>query len=117
MNHGPFGNWPLGDTMPPGWDEPDCEEADDDPAAAYRRELLAIAPPCIHSQTGLCDDCRRDFDADPESWLEYGDHQEGLKRWADLQAEMDAYAVQAAREREAVGETVSTREQDDEIPF
>jgi hypothetical protein len=45
---------------------------------------------CIHSPAGLCESCREDYDADPSAWVEFGNHNEGLRRWRELQAEIAA---------------------------
>ena len=45
---------------------------------------------CIHTQHGLCSACQADYDADPEAWIEFGQHQEGILRWQELQDEMAA---------------------------
>lgn len=45
---------------------------------------------CIHSTTGLCPACQADHDEDPAAWLEFGEHTDGIRRWEELQAEMDA---------------------------
>ncbi len=68
---------------------------------------------CIHSPPGsgrLCEDCQRDYDADPSAWVEFGDHEEGLQRWRLLQKELDR---DAEEERKALERFVV----EDEIPF
>ena len=45
--------------------------------------------PCIHGDgRNLCPSCQAEYDTDPTAWEEYGHHAEGLRRWAELQAEM-----------------------------
>jgi hypothetical protein len=52
---------------------------------------------CIHAAAGLCPDCQAARDDDPEAWEEFGDHIDGLRRYAELQAEMEAdFAARAA---------------------
>lgn len=47
-------------------------------------------PPCVHGDgTDLCEDCREVFNHDPESYLEYGNHPDGLRRFAELLRELD----------------------------
>lgn len=60
---------------------------------------------CLHQPQGLCPACQADYDYDPLAYHEYGDHPAGSKRWADLQAEMNA---------EPRGEQIPA---DDSIPF
>lgn len=43
---------------------------------------------CIHQATGLCQTCQEEFEADPVSWYEYGDHTQGIRNWEALQKEM-----------------------------
>lgn len=46
-------------------------------------------PSCIHSDgKGLCAACQLEFATDPESWLEFGDHPDGLERWRRLQVDI-----------------------------
>jgi hypothetical protein len=51
-------------------------------------------PTCLHTTSGLCPACQADYDADPEAWLDYGDHPAGVARtlalWAELAAEQAA---------------------------
>ncbi len=59
-------------------------------------------PPCIHEPNGLCPACQEEFDADPEAWLEYGCHQDGIRRSRELQEEIEAWhAAQPALEPRA----------------
>ena len=51
---------------------------------------------CIHADSGLCDTCQADWDYDPDSYAEFGDHPEGLARWRALQEEMTAEAARIA---------------------
>jgi hypothetical protein len=44
--------------------------------------------PCIHAEHGLCPLCRRDCAADPQAFLEYGDHPAGQERWQALLEEL-----------------------------
>jgi hypothetical protein len=70
-----------------------------------------LAPPCIHTDgKGLCQDCLAEFAADPEAYLEYGEHPAGIERWRAVQEEMAAHAIQAEAARLAGGS-------DPEIPF
>jgi len=64
--------------------------------------------PCIHTNgIGLCLDCQTAYDDDPLAYIEFGDHPEGIRRWQELQAEMEA-----ERQRPVV-----VRIADDELPF
>ncbi len=47
---------------------------------------------CIHMPAGggLCPACQADYDYDPDSFLEFGNHFAGLARWRKLKEEMDA---------------------------
>lgn len=61
---------------------------------------------CVHAPAaGLCPECQAAYDEDAISYIEYGDHEAGLRNWAALEAELAARPA-------AVG--VAT---DDEIPF
>lgn len=68
---------------------------------------------CIHATSagsaGLCDQCYADYQEDPEAFLEFGDHPEGLARWRELQAEMSEYAARQA--------ALPTTAPDPTIPF
>lgn len=55
---------------------------------------------CIHRESGLCPACQADFDADPEAWVEFGDHPAGIERWEALQAELREGARDEARQTE-----------------
>jgi hypothetical protein len=48
---------------------------------------------CIHQenkgQTGLCRHCQDEYAADPEAYLEYGDHREGIARWEEMERLMN----------------------------
>lgn len=61
---------------------------------------------CIHAQAGLCPNCQAQYDYDPDSYWEFGDHQEGIARWQALQEEL------AARTPPASGQW-----NDPDIPF
>lgn len=65
---------------------------------------------CIHAPIGLCESCQRDYDEDPSSWHEFGNHAAGIERWKALQAEVLADA--AAMTGHAVGFA-----DDSELPF
>ena len=42
-----------------------------------------MGPPCIHGDgTSLCGNCREAYETDPDAYIEFGDHPEGMKRWA-----------------------------------
>lgn len=45
---------------------------------------------CIHEDDGLCPTCEAEYEADPLSWLEYGQHPAGLENWQRLQDELAA---------------------------
>ncbi len=45
---------------------------------------------CIHREQGLCESCQAEYDEDPEAFEEFGRHPEGMRRWAELEAEMEA---------------------------
>lgn len=68
---------------------------------------------CIHrlsvSADGLCPACQEDYDTDPESWIEFGDHPQGIANW---KAEQELIA-QWEREQAARPPV----ECDPEIPF
>jgi hypothetical protein len=61
---------------------------------------------CIHRETGICERCAAERDADPQSWIEFGRHPEGVRNWNALNDEMKA---DRCRPR-----TISA---DDDIPF
>ena len=44
---------------------------------------------CIHAESGLCPDCQQEFDFDPVAYIDYGDHPEGIERWAEVQKLMN----------------------------
>lgn len=44
---------------------------------------------CIHQPKGLCPACEQEYQIDPDAWIEFGDHPDGIQRWKDLQAEME----------------------------
>jgi len=46
---------------------------------------------CIHAQSGLCEKCMENFLEDPSSWIEFGDHPEGLKRFKEFLEEMEEW--------------------------
>src|SRR5262249_53714744 len=52
-------------------------------------------PTCIHAARGPCPACQAEYDEDPQAYLEYGDHPQGLANWRALQAEMAAGAAEA----------------------
>jgi hypothetical protein len=45
---------------------------------------------CDHQRakglTGLCGECRAEYDEDPGAYEEFGHHPAGERNWADLQA-------------------------------
>lgn len=46
---------------------------------------------CIHMPEpgeGLCPDCQADYEDDPQSWHEFGDHPAGIERWKELEADL-----------------------------
>lgn len=46
-------------------------------------------PPCIHGDgRTLCADCQADYEYDPESYIEYGDHPAGLARYREMMEEI-----------------------------
>lgn len=56
-------------------------------------------PPCVHSPDGicLCECCQESYDEDPQAYIEFGDHPQGIANWQALQDEMDqARAEEAA---------------------
>ena len=60
-----------------------------------RKESATVPEPppdlnCIHSDKGLCPECRADYDVDPEAWIEFGQHKAGIERWWKFQAELEA---------------------------
>lgn len=44
---------------------------------------------CIHQESGLCPDCQSEYDADPQAWIEFGNHQKGIENWNSIKAEME----------------------------
>lgn len=68
---------------------------------------------CIHAAEGLCPACREEYETDPDAWYTYGYHPEGIARWNELVAELDAAAV----ERAECAQRQGTRWTDAEIPF
>jgi hypothetical protein len=69
----------------------------------------AFRPTCIHAKAGICLDCYRERDYDPESWDEYGHHPEGEAR---TQALLEQIAADVARE-----EATPRPAPDPNIPF
>jgi hypothetical protein len=51
---------------------------------------------CIHRPDGLCVRCQQEYATDPDAWIEFGDHTEGLRRW---NAELEEIAKDAAGAR------------------
>ena len=50
-------------------------------------------PACVHPHDGgdpLCPACRRAYDEDQQSWLDFGEHPEGIRRWAEYQEHTEA---------------------------
>lgn len=66
---------------------------------------------CIHTATGLCDSCQVEYDADPAAFVEYGCHVEGIRRWQELQDELEAAFGGVGSGREL------TAEEEASIPF
>ena len=52
---------------------------------------------CIHREQGLCPECQAAYDTDPAAFAEFGDHADGLRRWEELKADMDADQETARR--------------------
>lgn len=48
----------------------------------------AFPPTCVHTERGLCEACQREYDEDPQAWIEYGQHPEGIVKWEQLKREM-----------------------------
>ena len=48
---------------------------------------------CIHQESGLCRECQAEYDADPQAWIEYGNHREGIENWNSIKAEMEQGAA------------------------
>ena len=46
---------------------------------------------CIHTDDGLCPSCQEEYDEDPGSWLEFGQHAQGIANWKVFMEEMHAY--------------------------
>lgn len=53
---------------------------------------------CIHFKAtpvpgshNLCSNCLAAYQDDPESYLEFGDHPDGIQNWLDLEAEMHTW--------------------------
>lgn len=72
---------------------------------------------CNHRESGLCPECRDDYETDSSAWLEFGCHPAGQARWEEFRREMDA---KAAREREAESQRCwapPADGHDDAIPF
>ena len=38
---------------------------------------------CIHSANGLCRTCQAEYDADPDAYIEFGQHPAGEARWKE----------------------------------
>lgn len=68
---------------------------------------------CIHAQVGLCRECQDEYDYDPESYVEFGDHPEGLLRWRSLQEEIAEFN----RRRAEIPARDATSPTPNEIPF
>jgi hypothetical protein len=47
---------------------------------------------CVHCCDGLCPVCQAQFEEDPDSWIQFGDHPAGIANWEALCAEMRAYS-------------------------
>lgn len=45
---------------------------------------------CIHAESGLCPNCRADYEEDPGAWLEFGRNPQGIANWQALQEEIAA---------------------------
>lgn len=58
---------------------------------------------CIHAVDGLCPPCLKQFQDDPDRWIKFGNHPDGLARWNACWEAMEAQAMEeeAARQREA----------------
>lgn len=65
---------------------------------------------CIHAASGLCPECQADYDEDPDAWIEFGPHPEGIARWKAEEA------IQAEWERQNPAPT-ETQPPDPVIPF
>lgn len=67
-------------------------------------------PACIHGDgQSLCQSCREQYEYDAESYIEVGDHPEGLARWREIQEGIAADAERARNEPPS--------EPDPNIPF
>jgi hypothetical protein len=70
-----------------------------------------IGVTCIHCEavgrTGLCVACKAEYDEDPESWIEYGDHPAGIENQKRLKEELEAWRPVLAQHVKA----------DPDIPF
>jgi hypothetical protein len=72
---------------------------------------------CIHAEQGLCPGCQEAWEADPQAFLEYGDHPDGLERWRALQAELlDGAAADRAAEARRAAEPSPVFDES-EIPY
>lgn len=40
-------------------------------------------------QTGLCDECESDYQADPIGWMEFGYHPQGIAAWEEVERLME----------------------------
>lgn len=68
-----------------------------------------MTPKCIHSDTGLCPDCRAEFDEDPDAWWEFGAHPQGIENTKRLETDMEVMHCETESDCE-------TR-RDDDLPF
>jgi hypothetical protein len=59
---------------------------------------------CVHQppgMPGLCAACKEEWGADWESYLEFGAHPDGLRRWAEEEALMRAWEAEQRARAEA----------------
>ena len=66
---------------------------------------------CVHQPRGLCPECQRDADEDPEAWTEFGRHPDGIRRARELEEEMRVEA-----ERQRAEDSLPARD-DSDIPY
>jgi hypothetical protein len=73
---------------------------------------------CDHRDLGLCESCRAAYEEDPLLFEQLGCHPEGERRWAELEAELQAEAAaERVRLERLAAEPAPEPYRDDEIPF
>lgn len=84
-----YDNWKFGLDEP---DNPDCHYCFD-----FGCNICENYPniTCIHNAelglTMMCEQCRKDYDIDDASWMEFGPHKQGIENWNKHLEEMEEY--------------------------